>query len=78
MTGDRKLKAFYATMLAEVLLVGTAFVTGVPMSGDNVIAIGTIIAATGGGFFGANFGEHMAKAKAANGQKVPVTGEVQA
>ena len=65
MTGDRKLKAFYVTTGSIAALTGTAFVTGVQMSGDNVIAIATILAAVGGAFFGGNALEHQAKAKAA-------------
>ncbi|TFG90445.1 MAG: hypothetical protein E4H15_07590 [Syntrophobacterales bacterium] len=64
MTGDRKLKVFYVTQASLVLMIGSAFVTGVSLSGQDLIAFGTIMAALGGGFMGANFGEHYAKAKA--------------
>lgn len=65
MEGGRKLRAFYTTMGALVTLTGAGFVTGVPYQGSDIIALATIIAALGGGFFGANFGEHYAKARAA-------------
>ncbi|TAK57864.1 MAG: hypothetical protein EPO24_09355 [Bacteroidetes bacterium] len=63
MNQNRKLKAFYVTIVSCLLIVAVAIVKGVSLTGDNIVAIVTILAAVGGGFFGANFGEHYAKSK---------------
>lgn len=66
--GDRKLKGFYVTIGAILIVIETSILFGgISFTGDNVVALVVIIGSVGGAFFGANFGEHFAKAKAANG-----------
>lgn len=63
MTGNRKLKGFYYTLGAMMLIILSAFVTGVKFQGGDIIAMLALIGSLGGAFFGANFGEHWAKSK---------------
>lgn len=67
MTGSRKLKAFYATLIALMFVFGTAVFNHIPLSGDNIESISLFILGTGGAFMGSNFGEHWAAAKKPNG-----------
>lgn len=62
--GNRKLKAFFATIAGVLIVVETAILSGIAISGDNIVALTTIIAGIGGAFFGANFGEHWTKKNA--------------
>jgi predicted membrane channel-forming protein YqfA (hemolysin III family) len=61
--GDRKLKAFYVTIACVMIVFMTAILKGVPLTGDNVIAIGFVLAGVGTAFSGANAVEHYSKAK---------------
>jgi len=66
---NRKFKGFVITQLSLILIFIGALFTGTTFTGDNIIVFGALLAATGGAFFGANFGEHWAAAKRANGTK---------
>ena len=70
MFGTRKFKVFVITTVCQVGTVIGALVIGVQFTGDNIIAIVALYATTAGAFFGANFGEHMAKKPASNGDAV--------
>jgi len=65
--GVRKMKAFYTVTISIVAMFGAALISGVSFTGDNIIVLGSLIAANGGMYFGANFGVHWAEAKKANG-----------
>jgi len=71
MNGNRKLQAFYVTQGGIAAITVGAFLTGVQLTGDNIIAIGTLMVANGGAFYGANYGEHYSKAKAAKAAAAP-------
>ncbi len=63
MEGTRKQKAFYWTMAAINAAFIGALVFGVKFVGGDIIALSALQASLAGAFFGANFGEHWAKAK---------------
>ena len=63
MTGNRKIKGFYWTMICLMVVFALSLVFSVSFTGDNVIVFSSLLAANAGMFFGANFGEHWAKEK---------------
>lgn len=63
MTGNRKLKTFYWTNVAMMFLVLGAFMSGVSLTGDNIITLSALFTANGIAFVGGNVGEHFANAK---------------
>lgn len=60
---NRKLKAFYVTIVCVMIVFLAAILKGIPFTGDNVVALGFTLAGVGGAFFGANGMEHWAKSK---------------
>jgi len=71
--GQRKLKGFYLTLAALMILVLFALIKGVHFTGDNIITAMALMASLAGAFFGANFGEHWAKAKQVDGLSKNIT-----
>lgn len=61
MSGNRKLKAFFATLGVMCGVIIVAVFRGTSLTGDNITAIMMILAAFYGAFAGANAGEHWAK-----------------
>lgn len=67
--GNRKVVAFYFTMILMwvTFLVGLLF--SIQFTGDNIMVMMVMFATLAGAFFGANFGEHWSQArKSGNGQ----------
>lgn len=60
---NRKLKAFYVTIVCVMIVFLAAILKGIPFTGDNVVALGFTLAGVSTAFFGANGVEHWAKAK---------------
>jgi hypothetical protein len=54
---------FYWTESLLALLFVGSLLSGTTFTGDNIIVLGSLIAAVGGMFFGANFGEHWSQKK---------------
>ncbi len=69
LTGNRKMKGFYWTLGAIMLVIETAIIKGIHFSGDNIIALGTLLVGLAGMFFTSNFGEHWSDAKKVSGLK---------
>jgi len=70
MEGTRKFKAWLLTLIANLLVfAGGLFFGGVTYTSDAISTMVLINSALSGAFFGANFGEHWAATRAANGKK---------
>lgn len=61
MTGIRKMKVFYWTTTALMITFGLSLFLGVKFTGNDIIIFSSLLAANGGMFFSANFGEHWAQ-----------------
>jgi len=65
-TGNRKLKAYFVTVAAVLIVIETGLFLKVAITGDNIVLLTTILAGISTAFFGANFGEHWANTKASD------------
>lgn len=63
-TGNRKLKGFFVTIGAIFGVIETAILfSAITLSGDNIVALTSLLAGVSVAFFGANYGEWNAKSK---------------